>query len=288
MKTAPRSDPGAVFLGGARGHKLISSYQLPNMPKMFFWNLNRRDLRSNIVRLCAVHDPDILILAESVYEDKKLVTDLSKNSNAKFYADMNFSKRIKIYSRFNQDRLEPLFDDGYVTIRECIPYLGLPFMLVAVHLPSKLHATETDQLMVACDLARIVKELEIEHSIDKTVIIGDFNMAPFEPGMVSASGLHAMLDKDIVKKLTRTVRGKIYPYFYNPMWSRLGDLSKGPPGTFRYNKAVELNHVWHTYDQVIMRPPLMNCFSDDDLIVIDERGSDHFPLFFNLRTENLV
>lgn len=72
------------------------------------------------------------------------------------------------------------------------------------------------------------------------------------------------------------------------MWGRLGDLTVGPPGTHRYSKAVEVNHIWHTYDQVLLRPELLDYFCSDDLIVPEQSGSDHFPIFINLRTETSI
>jgi hypothetical protein len=113
-------------------------------------------------------------------------------------------------------------------------------------------------------------------------------MSPFEDGMVAASGLHAMLDQRIVKKINRTVKNVSYSYFYNPMWGRLGDLTVGPSGTYKYSKAVEVNHQWHTYDQVLLRPSLLDYFEDDELSVINIVGSDHFPIVINLKTEVVI
>ena len=48
-------------------------------------------------------------------------------------------------------------------------------------------------------------------------------MNPFEGPMIGADMLHGIMDKSIAKAERRTVMGREYQYFYNPMWSRMGD-----------------------------------------------------------------
>jgi exonuclease III len=255
------------------------------MPKILFWNLNKNGLAENIKALCEQYDPDVIALAECELTDDEVLGSLNADRQRLFSADLNLSKRIKIFSAYGKDRVILLHDDDYFSIRLVKPYLGDDLLMGVVHLPSKLHAEAADQMAEAANLARIIREIELKLSINKTVLIGDFNMSPFEHGMVSASGVHAISDQKTVSKIFRTVRGKSYPFFYNPMWGTMGDLTKGPPGTHRYTKAVEVNYFWHTFDQVVLRPGLLKYFSKDDLCVIEAPGSDHFPLFINIKTE---
>ncbi|KJV07605.1 hypothetical protein VZ94_03660 [Methylocucumis oryzae] len=114
--------------------------------------------------------------------------------------------------------------------------------------------------------------------------------------MVSAEGFHAVMDKQIALKQSRTVQGMDRKYFYNPMWSRLGDDSIGSPGTYFHKSPTMIDPFWHTLDQVLLRPSLLASFKSDALVVIDqiadkslvERGkpasqfSDHLPLMIKL------
>jgi hypothetical protein len=108
--------------------------------------------------------------------------------------------------------------------------------------------------------------------------------------------------KSIALKQERTVLGEKKKFFYNPMWSRLGDMSEGLAGTYYYNSASPTNYFWHTFDQVLIRPSLLAGFSHDDLKVIDkigntslikngkidkERFSDHLPLVTTLKVSQL-
>nr|WP_174900406.1 endonuclease/exonuclease/phosphatase family protein [Rugamonas rubra] len=242
-------------------------------------------MSAKLSSLCDSYDPDVLILAESKIEDSALLRTLNNGKERVFFNGLNISKRIKFYSKYPADRFLPILDDNYFSVRQVIPYLGPPILLVAVHLPSKLHAEPTDQMIEAQYLAKTIRSTESERIIFNTVAIGDFNMSPFEDGMVAANGMHAVLDRNIARKRDRIVKGRKYSFFYNPMWGMLGDLTQGPPGTHKYSKAVDVNHFWHTFDQLLIRPDLIKYFSPENIEVIEENGSDHFPLFLNLTTE---
>jgi hypothetical protein len=80
---------------------------------------------------------------------------------------------------------------------------------------------------------------------------------PFEDALTAADGLQGVMDKQVAARPARTVRGRVWDYFYNPMWSRLGDDSPGPPGTFWRAGSGLVNHFWNTFDQVLLRPGLL-------------------------------
>ncbi|WP_332862688.1 endonuclease/exonuclease/phosphatase family protein [Janthinobacterium svalbardensis] len=255
------------------------------MPKILFWNINKKNLINEIVDVLKTHDFDVLILAESEIDDDVLLDFLNFGRERVFFKDINISKRIKFYSTYDKNNFQIILDDGYFSIRKLSTYIGPDILLVAVHLPSKLHAEPVDQLMESHYLSSEIKKCEEERGLSNTLVIGDFNMSPFEDGMVSASGLHAILDQEIVRKLSRIVKNREYPFFYNPMWGRLGDLTVGPPGTHKYSKSVEVNYFWHTFDQVLLRPGLLDYFSPENMSVVEAGGSDHYPIFINLETE---
>lgn len=63
-------------------------------------------------------------------------------------------------------------------------------------------------------------------------------MNPFDEGVVKAAGLHAMMTKATANERFRTVQGREYPFFYNPMWGFFGDRTDGPAGTFHYRRSA--------------------------------------------------
>jgi hypothetical protein len=132
--------------------------------------------------------------------------------------------------------------------------------------------------------------------------MGDFNMNPFEAGLVSADGFHGVMDKRIALKQSRTVLGQERKFFYNPMWSRLGDDSEGCAGTYYYNPSNMINYFWNTFDQVLLRPSLLAGFNQDSLKVVDKinqtslinngkisnQFSDHLPIMLKLTLSQLI
>lgn len=143
------------------------------------------------------------------------------------------------------------------------------------------------------------KYLEINKSYilkRHTLVMGDFNVNPFEDPMVNADTLHALSSKNIARKLRRTVYEQSYDMFYNPMWNKLGD-EKGN-GTYYYNTSQITNYYWNILDQFIVRPEIADMVNVDDIKIVTQVGehdlrnksgipdkgiSDHFPLYFRLR-----
>lgn len=274
------------------------------MATFLFWNINKKPLQDHIVALCHEHDVDILILAESDLPAVPLLQALNTEQRSTFRQPFNLSDRLFFLIRYPTDWLKPVRDDGGVAIRHFIPPIGPDILLAAVHLPSKLYGNESDQIFEANRAAQMVTEAEERVGHTRTVIVGDFNMNPFEPGMVGTRGFQAVMDQRIARRINRTVLGKEYSFFYNPMWSRLGDLSKGPPGTYYYNSSTHVNFFWNTFDQVLIRPDLLDLFSADRFQVLDVAGqqsllssnglpdsslnSDHLPLLFNIEIERVI
>jgi hypothetical protein len=127
--------------------------------------------------------------------------------------------------------------------------------------------------------------------------MGDLNMNPFEAGMVAArGGLHAVASRRIAARNTRRVQREDYKFFYNPMWNYLGDRAE-TGGTFYFEHAEPVCYFWNMYDQVLLRPDLLEGFSPEHVrIVTDVRGvsllegdrpdkemaSDHLPVLLEL------
>lgn len=260
-----------------------------------FWNLNRKPLAHLIGQVAEELEIDVLIFAESKIAPVTLLATLNAKK-ATYYYTPSECERIEVYSRFDQPLIRPIFEDDKTTIRH-LQVPNLPdLILVATHGPSKLYWNEDDQSQRCFILSRQIREVEKELAHTRTILVGDLNMDPFEKGIVGSSGLHAVMSQDIARRLARTVDGVSYPFFYNPMWSLFGDLSNGPPGTYFYNRSGRpINYFFHLFDQVMLRPSLLDYFKDDQLQIItsinevslvkgsvpnQKNASDHLPLCF--------
>ena len=175
-----------------------------------------------------------------------------------------------------------------------------PHIIVGVaHLRSKLYLSDRDQADLANRCVRVIEKTERDAGHSRSILFGDFNMNPFEEGMSGSESFHAVMDQKTASRQYRTVFGERRQFFYNPMWSRMGDLTTGPPGTYYYGNSGILTYFWNTFDQVLVRPSLMDRFVADRLEVVtdigddsllrpesgrpdDRMASDHLPLLFSL------
>jgi len=267
------------------------------MVRVLFWNINRKPLTEPLRQLCDIHDADILVLAECRIPNTDLLLALNHDAARIFTNPINLSDRISFYSRLPERFVTSVTDADYWSIRTIDPPLGKPILLVAVHYPSKLYTTDAEQAILMPRLAEDIREAEQRCGHTRTVVVGDLNMNPFEAGICSAEGLHAVMCKRIAKKEKRTVNNRERRYFYNPMWNFLGDETPGPPGTYYYPNGITA-YFWNTFDQVLFRPDLLDEYRENDVCIISECGrnsllrndriasefSDHLPLFFVVRT----
>jgi exonuclease III len=272
------------------------------MATVLFWNINKKDLRQDLRVLCRDHNVDVLILAECKQSDAEILEALNFEPNG-YETHFNYlSSRLSFFFRYNLDVVTCVFDEGGVSIRQLLPPIGESILLVGLHLPSKLHWTEDDQKFHARHVAEIIQEAESQVGHSRTLAIGDFNMNPFEAGLVSSDGFHAVMTQPIAQRGSRQVQGQqSKPFFYNPMWGLMGDSSPGSPGTYYFDKGGYVNYFWNTFDQALLRPDLLKYFSQDNLKVISQIGnkslvthngllksaSDHLPLLIKLEIERM-
>src|SRR5690606_6538466 len=139
-------------------------------------------------------------------------------------------QRLSTFARIPPERIMPSYGDSLQYLEgSTVIVEPMPINLVTVHAPSKLHQSGQSQMFQAVDFAGQMQRLEKDQGHDRTIVVADRNMNPFEPGMVASIGLHAMMTQDGVRSEARNVRGTVRRFFYTPMWSFFGDLSPGPP-----------------------------------------------------------
>jgi hypothetical protein len=262
-----------------------------------FWNVKKQPLAELLRQLCDEYDIDLLMLAECSMSDKQLLPILNQGSSRTFVRNWNDpSPRISFFTRLARTELKIVSDRPHCSIRALTPPGSEEILIAAIHHRSKLHAAQGHQDALMTRTANQVAEAEARHAHRRTLVVGDFNMNPFEPGLCSADGLHAVMSKAVASKISRTVDSEERFFFYNPMWNLLGDETPGPPGTY-YHGAGMISYFWNTFDQVLLRPALMQHYRPGDVAVLSEVGgtrlfsndrlapglSDHLPIVFKLR-----
>ncbi|MCB0060675.1 MAG: hypothetical protein KDE19_01115, partial [Caldilineaceae bacterium] len=208
-------------------------------------------------------------------------------------------RKIHVFTKFPSDFLPVIVEDSRMTIRQLkTTTMVQDILIAALHFPDKKNWSESEQTAESPRYADLIQQAEAQAGHRRTILVGDFNMNPYEKGMVNANGFNGVMSRSIAEKRERKVQNRVYPFFYNPMWGRLGDLSPGPAGTFFWNPSGHSSYYWHSFDQVLIRPDLLDTFDPSMLQVLDSDGSksllsqngipdkawasDHLPLLFRL------
>ena len=266
--------------------------------RFLYWNLNKKPLLAQVVALAHEHDVDVLVLSECVLRPAELLLAINTGRRRKYGLPRSPVDEPLILLRLPTDRLRPIRDHGGLSFRGLRPPLGPDILLVACHLPSKLHQSDADQGLLAARAGAVIREVEAGIGHSRTVLVGDLNMDPFEFGVVGAECLHAMLSRAVAAKGSRRVGGEHRAFFYNPMWGLFGERSPGPPGTYYYASSTQVCLFWHMFDQVLIRPQLLEYFNDESLRIVHSASgvslvtssgvpdknafSDHLPIMFSL------
>ena len=262
--------------------------------RILLWNVALKNLAKSVSILCERLQPTICVLLEV----PPGTWSIADEPTANHYEKRSFGKNFRVISTEPARNFAEQFVDhlGRMSVLR-FDLRGAPSILVSVvHLPSKLHGSDYGRTGFAREIARNIEQAEADIGHSRTLLLGDLNMNPYEPGVVGAWELNATLTRAQASLATRTVHGHERPYFYNPMWGLLGDRTPGPPGTYYTSSpSLELPH-WQTLDQVLLRPSLIDCRHDvsivhdlPDIPLLDAKGrpnatqlSDHLPLLLDL------
>ena len=268
-----------------------------------FWNLNSKNLKEEVHNIVLHHDIDVVILAESGIDQSDLLMTFNKKS-VSFSANHPLSNcdKVQIFSKFDYHFIRPIEEDNRISVRRLELPLFENINIVALHLPDKSHQNDESQAENVSLLAQKIKRFEDEFD-DKTIVIGDFNMNPFERGMIKANGFNAVMSSRLVEKEKRKVNQEEYKFFYNPMWSLYGDVKNNVAGSYYYQNSELVTYPWNIFDQLLIRPSLVPNFVKDSITFLDNDGkkslltrngipnkakySDHLPLIFTLKLNEL-
>lgn len=278
---------------------------------ILFWNIQKKSsFFDTIVDVVNEEQIDILLLTEFPYVDSdgnqkdyisSICSKLQTEVDRSYEYFVSTKKRVEVFYRSNIVKLSEMKDMPLISVCK-IENLGGgdKISMVFLHLESKVNY-DTDEQSEAAEDARVeIEKYEREHQTDrKTIVCGDFNMNPFEKGMIKARGFHAVMDEKTAKKKSRKYKNKEYHYFYNPMWGFLGDLGRGEvSGTYYFAKSRHILYFWNLYDQVLVRPEALQYFDKSSLKIVTKKTgkynllsksgllskeySDHLPIKYTI------
>lgn len=259
-----------------------------------FWNTkNEEKINDYVEKIIEEYSPDFFGLAEYSADGFFLQNKLKKKGLEYAYIP-RISSRLDMFYKGKVKEIIHCADSKYYTVK-IMPYEKQSQIISIVHLPSKMYSDLSGNAEIVHDMLEDIKRIKEKKNINGVVIVGDFNMNPFESPMIEATALQAISSRKIVvEKKMRVYKDRNREFFYNPMWNFLGD-EKFPIGSYYYKSASNSALFWNTFDQFIVNNIFANKvilekikFIDtvSDLPLYNRNGkptvSDHFPLYFEI------
>lgn len=244
------------------------------------------------------HDPDVIILLESGATAPQLQSDLEAKVDPGFFKPPSSERSQERFQCFCRNRALDL-SEVHVSHRASFRTLQIGqhhCILGMVHLPDMRNNDLEERQASVHDLRSNMGIVGQEQGTDSFVLIGDFNLNPFDRPMNLASGFNAMMTRECTKRKTRTRGDNQHDFFYNPMWGLMGDLSSGPPGTV-HDTSNKGPYGWSLLDQALIHHSLVGHFEKVEIIeesgtfrFVTPRGrpseskaSDHLPILLTLK-----
>ena len=284
--------------------------------KFLFWNINlnnrgkepknlsekRENLVDVIQWIVDEYDINFVLLAETQrLSSSHLLKILNQSGkyNFKFRNNEGIEKFIAFDNLPHTDVMQSTDRKGRITSFS-YEINGKKFLLNLVHLRDQFFNTITTLNAHARQHAERINLVEETHEADNTIVVGDFNLNPYDQAMISADHFNATMSKGVISQSEHRNFGENkYKYFYNPSWNLLGKWNeKNVLGTYYHNNTSEVNlSYWHVLDQLLLRGEIIKSFHEEDFKIIYEipnhkilnngipnknEYSDHLPIVFTL------
>ena len=267
-----------------------------SLTRIVFWNVKRSDLTDQVCSIAATTHAELLILNENIIDSASTLSALQARVSDAFFIPKSVSeKRFHCFCRSPALDLTEVHSGFRTSVRRL--WISNQFaLLVLVHGVDMRNYDAEARQSFAQSVATEMQFAKEQHATNRLILLGDFNMNPFDRGMNLAPCLNALMTTQCVAAGTRRHLGEDYDLFYNPMWSLFGDHTPGPAGT-TYDTSNQGPYGWNMLDQAILSYTLVDLFEKVEILsetgahsLVDKHGrpdsahaSDHLPILLTLR-----
>lgn len=266
--------------------------------RILFWNVGKRDLTDIVCTLVGDHSVDVVVLNENEVLIEQTLVKLRLHVSETFSAPLHRpSKRFHCFSRDSKLNMGEAHFGDRMSVRHLT--IGKHRVLLAlVHGIDVRNNDANYRQEFAHLLSAEVRFVQEQQKIRGVIMLGDFNMNPYDAVMNLATGFNAMMTRDCVGPGVREYRDTNYDLYYNPMWGLFGDNTAGPAGTI-YDRSRQGPLGWSMFDQVLFHHSTIGLYRDVQILTKSSRhslsnasgrpdsdhASDHFPLLVTLKGE---
>ena len=227
------------------------------MLTVLFWNIQKKPLLHRVARIAAGRGVDIVLLTESGEQTNDELLAALNQVGQDFHCPIKQNDRFRVACRMPVSRFPEVFNDvsNRLTVHEYEPVVGRKMLLGLVHLPSPSNWDLSSRNAQTPSIADSMRFCERTRDNNRSVLIGDFNLSPFDDGMVSFHGFHALMTRELaVRKNQRVVLGEKQPTFFNPMWQFILDGGVTPSGPPYFSNSQPICHYWYTSIKCLSGP----------------------------------
>jgi exonuclease III len=269
------------------------------LPRIIFWNVKKKDLTNFVCSITQSTNSDVVVLVENQVSSAEMLRALQENVSQDFYFPYQASpeKRFQCFCRKPELDLSEIHSGTRTSVRQ-FQVAHHRAILALVHGVDIRNYDPSARQSFAQSLATDMKFVKGQQKTDKLILLGDFNMNPYDIGMNLAAGLNAMMTKSCMERGYRRYIGENYDFYYNPMWSLFGDNTDGPAGTV-HDISSQGPYGWSMLDQVLINYSIVEIFRDVKILteagevsLMDKKGrpdakraSDHFPILVDFSGE---
>ncbi len=266
---------------GRLGDAVNQVYFKPkNVLNLLFWNLGKNQAAiTHLDCLIRNHQVNLVLLAEYPRNLRSAGTsnldfinaEITKNGKA-FRHVNNIEGKVAAFTSLPENdivhRLASVGEDLSIWTIE----RPLPIIIGGVHLIGKSGgASEATQALAVKEIVEQFDLFEEERGHSTSILVGDFNMHPYDPGMTNDLAIPGYMTVELASRPDRKFRERPRRRFYNPMWGLFGDRTPGPAGSYYWRSSVTNNTYWTLFDQILIRAPLIEKLKD--VVILDSDGS---------------
>ncbi len=232
--------------------------------RILYWNIKNIFSSDIFVQILEENNLDIIILSEV----NGVIHELEALFSAyRFEMQLSGHLGVVFFSKYDNSLIKHLHEDSHFSAKGINTIIGPIITIIGVHLPSKIYKTDDDQTEISQHYSEIIEEIETREGHCKTLIIGDFNMNPFERGMISHRGFNSTFFKNIAEENVKMLNELSRKYFYNPSLQLYND-NVPYKGTYFKKLGKTVEYYWYMLDQVLIRPDMIQYLNIKNMEVL--------------------
>lgn len=268
--------------------------------KFLLWNIYNKNFIDVLTEVIMENEIDVIAMIECEKLDVQALLNLLHRQHyemrlVEIYPD---NSNIKLLAK-NPIKITPKKESDHFSVYK-IWYGGDLLLLSILHLCNGMYKEESARNFRASLICQQIEKIEDEvygERERKGLVIGDFNLQPYSYGIAGVLSFNATMSIEKAKKVYRKIGVEKRRFYYNPVWDLMGKNNLVQGSYYNDSDGQDKSIFWYAYDEVLLRPYLIDRFNWDNFKYITKtknrsflirksidkkKYSDHLPLKFEI------